>query len=95
MVRTIQDGEEECNETYKETVLASEDEIHVARDRFVTCLFLTGVDRKRYKDTIDEMNNDYLRHGKEYPSSVGISPSKFYFGYNGPSKYQNRAGVGP
>ena len=28
------------------------------------------MDRKRYKDAIDEMNNDYLRHGKEYPASV-------------------------
>ena len=68
--RVIQDGEEECSETYAETVLASEDEIHTARDKFVACLFLAGVDRKRYKDAIDEMNNDYLRHGKEYPASV-------------------------
>ena len=36
----------------------------------MACLFLAGVDRKRYKDAINEMNNDYLRHGKEYPSTV-------------------------
>ena len=70
MTRVIQDGEEESSETYAETVLASENEIQIARDKFVACLFLAGVDRKRYKDAIDEMNNDYRRHGKEYPSSV-------------------------
>ena len=42
--RTFQDGEEECSETLAETVLASEEEIHTARDRFVACLFLAGVD---------------------------------------------------
>ena len=66
----MQDGDEQCDETYEDTVLASESEIHTARNRFVACLFLAGMDRKRYKDAIDEMNNDYLRHGKEYPSTV-------------------------
>ena len=70
LTRTVQDGDEECDETYEETVLASKSEIHAARNRFVACLFLAGVDRKRYKEAIDEMNNDYLRHGKEYPSTV-------------------------
>ena len=51
-------------------MLASESEIHDARNKFVACLFLAGVDRKRYKDAINEMNNDYLRHGKEYPATV-------------------------
>ena len=32
--------------------------------------FLAGVDRDRYKDAIDELNNDFLRHGKEYPHDV-------------------------
>ena len=32
--------------------------------------FLAGVDRDRYKDAIDELNNDFLRHGKEYPADV-------------------------
>ena len=68
--RTVQEGDQECDETYEETVLASESEIHNARNKFVACLFLAGVDRKRYKEAIDEMNNDYLRHGKEYPTTV-------------------------
>ena len=46
MTRTVQVGEEESDETYEATVLASEDEIHAARDQFVACLFLAGVDRK-------------------------------------------------
>ena len=36
----------------------------------MACIFLAGVDRDRYKDAIDEMNNDFLRHGKEYPTDV-------------------------
>ena len=44
--RTVQDGDEQCEETYEETVLASESEILTARNRFVACLFLAGVDRK-------------------------------------------------
>ena len=51
-------------------VLAGKDEIYKAREQFVACLFLAGVDRDRYKDAIDEMNNDFLRHGKEYPTDV-------------------------
>ena len=70
LTRIVQDGDEQCEEAYEETVLASESEIHTARNRFVACLFLAGVDRKRYKDAINEMNNDYLRYGKEYPATV-------------------------
>ena len=40
------------------------------RNSWHECLFLAGVDRDRYKDAIDEMNNDFLRHGKEYPTDV-------------------------
>ena len=36
----------------------------------MVCLFLAGVDRKRDKDAIDEMNNDFMHHGKEYPGDV-------------------------
>ena len=46
LTRTVQDGDEQYEEMYEETVLASESEIHTARNRFVACLFLTGVDRK-------------------------------------------------
>ena len=70
MTRTVQAGDGESDKTYQETVLASEDEILAARNQFVACLFLAGVDRKCYKDVVDEMNNDYLRHGKEYPATV-------------------------
>ena len=49
LTQTVQDGDEQCDETYEETVLASESEIHTARNRFVACLFLASVDRKRYK----------------------------------------------
>ena len=55
------------------TVLADKDAIQrVSMDKFVACLFLAGVAWKRYKDAIDEMNNDFLRHGKEYPGDVSV-----------------------
>ena len=57
-------------ETYTVNELADEDAIYKARNQFVACIFLAGVDRDRYKDAIDEMNNDFLRHGKEYPGDV-------------------------
>ena len=47
-------------ETYTVAVLAGKDEIYKAREQFVACLFLAGVDRDRYKDAIDELNNDFL-----------------------------------
>ena len=65
----VREGHEEHEESYTETVLRNKDVIASARDKFVA-FFLAGVDRKRYKDAIDEMNNDFLRHGKEYPSDV-------------------------
>ena len=40
-------------------VLAGKDEIYKAREQFVACLFLAGVDRDRYKDAINELNNDF------------------------------------
>ena len=51
-------------------MLADDYEIKVARDRFLACVFLAGVDRERYRDTIDELNNNYMRRGKEYPQDV-------------------------
>ena len=57
-------------ETHTVPVLADEDVIYKARKEFVACIFLAGVDRDRYKDAINEMNNDFLRHGKEYPPDV-------------------------
>ena len=68
--RIVGEGDEEHEESYTETVLWNKDVIASARDKFVACLFLAGVDQKQYKDAIDEMNNDFLRHGKEYPSDV-------------------------
>ena len=64
------EGDEEHEVTYTVTVLADMEDIRRARDKFVACLFLAGVDRKRYKDAIDEMNNNFLRHGKEFPGDV-------------------------
>ena len=68
--RTVGEGDDAVDETYTVNELADEDTIYKARNQFVACIFLAGVDRDRYKDAINEMNNDFLRHGKEYPSDV-------------------------
>ncbi len=68
--RIVGEGDQEHEETYTVVVLADKEEIERARDKFVACLFLAGVDRRRYKDAIDEMNNDFLRHGTEFPGDV-------------------------
>ena len=60
--RLVGEGDDAVTETYTVAVLADEEVIYKARDQFVACLFLAGVDRDRYKDAIDEMNNDFLRH---------------------------------
>ena len=70
LTREVGEGNEVEEETYIEKVLADDDEIKVARDRFLACIFLAGVDRERYRDTIDELNNDFMGHGKEYPQDV-------------------------
>ena len=53
--RIVGEGDDEYEETYTEVALADEDSISRARDKFVACLFLSGVDRKCYKDAIDEI----------------------------------------
>ena len=56
----VGEGDEAVEETYTENVLADKEAIYKARNEFVACIFLAGVDRHRYKDAIDEMNNDFL-----------------------------------
>ena len=54
------------------------------------------MDRDRYKDAIDELNNDYIQHGKEYPQDVqGMMEwlSK-RCGTGGPSKREQDAADG-
>ena len=96
LTREISKGEEMVEETYTETILADEDEIKLVRNKFLACLFLAGVDRLRYKDAIDELNNDYMRHGKEYPQDVQsmmewLSKRR---GAGGPSKKEDETADG-
>jgi hypothetical protein len=41
------------------------------RSKFMACLFLGAVDRARYKQAIDDLNNDYLLGNINYPEGVG------------------------
>jgi hypothetical protein len=41
-----------------------------ARDAFLACLFLAGVDRNRYKSVIDELNNEFVLGKEIYPKDV-------------------------
>ena len=46
LTREVGEGKEVEEETYTEKVLADDDEIKVARERFLACVFLAGVDRE-------------------------------------------------
>ena len=70
LTREIGEGKDMIEETYTEKVLADDEEIKTARNKFLACIFLAGVDRSRYKDAIDELSDDYIRHGKAYPADV-------------------------
>jgi hypothetical protein len=41
-----------------------------ARDAFLACLFLAGVDRVRYKSVIDDLSNDFILGKVSYPTDV-------------------------
>jgi hypothetical protein len=41
-----------------------------ARDAFLACLFLAGVDRNRYKNVIDDLSNDFILGKVSYPKDV-------------------------
>jgi Zinc knuckle len=46
------------------------DEQNKARDKYLACVFLAGVDRMKYKSAIDELNNDFLSGHVNYPDDV-------------------------
>ena len=60
LTREVGEGKDMTEETYTEKVLADDDDIKIARNKFLVCIFLAGVDRTKYKETIDELNNDYI-----------------------------------
>jgi hypothetical protein len=41
-----------------------------ARDQFLACLFLAGVDRDRYRAVIDDLNNEFILGKVNYPKDV-------------------------
>lgn len=43
------------------------------RNKFLACLFLSSVDRKRYGKFVDELNNHYLSGQNNYPDTIEIA----------------------
>ena len=41
-----------------------------ARNKYLACVFLAGVDRQRYKKVVDDLNNDFLSGTTNYPADV-------------------------
>ena len=41
-----------------------------ARDRYLACLFLAGVDRIRYQDVVNDLNNDFILGSVTYPNDT-------------------------
>jgi hypothetical protein len=42
----------------------------VAMNKYLACVFLASVDRGRYKEVIDELNNDFLRGTVSFPEDI-------------------------
>ena len=48
----------------------SDDVQTAARDRYLACLFLAGVDRKRYQHVVNDLNNDFILGKVTYPADT-------------------------
>jgi len=48
----------------------SSDEQIEARDKYLACLFLAGVDRIRYQDVVNDLNNDFILGKVSYPADT-------------------------
>jgi hypothetical protein len=59
---------------------------NASRDKFITCVFLAGVDTKKYGRLKTELNNAYAAGQNNYPKTVE-SPVKML------SHYMNDRGV--
>jgi len=46
------------------------DKQNEARDRYLACLFLAGVDRVRYQDVVNDLNNDFILGSVTYPADT-------------------------
>ena len=51
LTREIGEGKDMVEETYTERVVADDEEIKTARNKFLACIFLAGVDCSKHKDT--------------------------------------------
>jgi Zinc knuckle len=51
----------------KGKLLTEQDE---ARNRFLACVFLAGVDRNKYKTVLDDLNNDFVLGTVNYPEDI-------------------------
>ena len=40
------------------------------RDKYLACVFLAGVHNKRYQTAVDDLNNAYIHHQKDYPEDL-------------------------
>ena len=47
-----------------------EDEQTEARNRYLACLFLAGVDRIRHQDVVNDLNNDFILGKVTYPADT-------------------------
>jgi hypothetical protein len=48
----------------------SADEQNEASNRYLACLFLAGVDRTRYQDVVNDLNNDFILGKVTYPTDT-------------------------
>jgi hypothetical protein len=52
------------------TAATNETHEKMSRDKFITCVFLAGVDTKKYGRLKTELNNAHVAGQKNYPKTV-------------------------
>ena len=67
---------------------AKETSNDVSRNKFLACIFLAGVDQKKYGKLVNNLNNDYLMGQKKYLKTVksAMMMLSYYMGTGGNSK---------
>jgi hypothetical protein len=64
--------EEQWGKFYPEklTVSASDADKNIARDKYLSLIFLAGADKARFGTLIEDLNNSYLAGNDQYPGTA-------------------------
>ena len=70
-------------------VMNNKSEDDVERKKFLACVFIAGVDAKRYGKLVDELNNSYIAGNNNYPGTIEGAVSLLSHYMDGNQQQQN------